>query len=298
MGAIALDSVAGTRSAVFGDLDGPQPVVGMPEPTGQEQGGTGHMDLVERQATLVRRHPWELARARFFLRLVDRLGLVSTTARWLDVGSGDAWLAEQLRARLPADASLVCWDVNYSDAELAAAASSAPPGIVMTSARPSGTFDGILMLDVVEHVEDDAGFVRDVVEGLLAPSGWALVSVPAYQALFSEHDRALRHHRRYSPGALRAVLESAGLEVVTRGGLFHGLLAVRAAQVVRERRRGPAAEVQGIGAWHGDQRTTRLLTRVLETEGQLSLACAARHLPVLPGLSTWAYCRWAKGERR
>ncbi len=56
------------------------------------------------------------------------------------------------------------------------------------------------MLDVIEHVEDDVGFVRDVVDGSLAPGGWVLVSVPAYQSLFSSHDRALKHFRRYAPG--------------------------------------------------------------------------------------------------
>ncbi len=182
------------------------------------------MDLIERPYEFTSRHPWEVARARFFLRLLDRLGCIGSTAAWLDVGAGDAWFAGQLRAVLPSTARLVCWDVHYGDTELAAP-SPEPGPIVFTAERPSGTFDGVMMLDVIEHVEDDVAFVRDVVSHSLAARGWVLVSVPAYQRLFSDHDRALKHYRRYSPRALRLTLESAGLSVVARGGLFHALVA-------------------------------------------------------------------------
>src|SRR6202043_1716729 len=134
------------------------------------------------------------------------------------------------------------------------------PGIEFSAARPAGSFGGILMLDVIEHVEDDFGFVRDVITGSLAPGGWVLVSVPAYQALFSSHDRALRHFRRYAPGSIRRVLESAGLAVQVRGGLFHGLLPLRGAQAWREQRRPPTDASTGIGAWQGGERLTRALT--------------------------------------
>ena len=50
----------------------------------------------------MRRHPWEVARARFFIRLIQRLGLPAVTDGWLDVGAGDAWFAQQLLAVLAA----------------------------------------------------------------------------------------------------------------------------------------------------------------------------------------------------
>ncbi len=250
------------------------------------------MDLIERPTDEVRRHPWEIARARFFLRLVERLGVVPDTANWLDVGAGDAWFAQQLRAVIPEAARLVCWDVNYSPTQLEAASNT---GVVLTRARPSGEFGGVLMLDVIEHVEDDVGFVRGIVRESVAAGGWVLVSVPAYQGLFSEHDRALKHFRRYSPRTLHAVLEAAGLSVEARGGLFHALLPVRGAQVWRERHRGPAPEQTGIGAWQGNDRVSRVVTAALDLETRVSLAMGTRHLPAVPGLSTWAFCRRRRG---
>jgi hypothetical protein len=253
------------------------------------------MDLIERPGNVGRRHPWEVARARFFLRLIDRLGLPGVTGNWLDVGAGDAWFAQQLRAVLPGATRLTCWDVHYPMAERLLATQDVP-GIEFSAERPSGLFEGILMLDVIEHVEDDVGFVRDVIDRSLAPGGWVLVSVPAYQSLFCAHDRALRHFRRYAPKALKTVLEVSGLAVVARGGLFHGLLPVRGAQVLRERSHPPNGAETGIGAWKGGERLTQVLTAALEAEARVSLAMGTRHLPVLPGLSTWAFCRRAAPE--
>jgi hypothetical protein len=185
---------------------------------------------------------------------------------------------------------LACWDVHYP--------SDRPPddpdarrGIEFSATRPTGTFGGVLMLDVIEHVPDDVAFVRDVVDGSLDSGGWVLASVPAYQSLFSSHDRALKHFRRYSPAELRTVLEAAGLSVVVRGGLFHGLLPARGAQVLRERHRPPSDAAVGIGAWRGGTRLTKALTAVLDAETRISLVLATRHFPPVPGLSTWAFCR-------
>jgi hypothetical protein len=252
------------------------------------------MDLIERPGSVGRRHPWEVVRARFFIRLIQRLGLLPVTGGVLDVGAGDAWFAQQLQRVLPPPTRLACWDTNYpSDASPAAGTDAGIDGIEFSATKPSGVFGGILMLDVIEHVENDLAFVRDVVQGSLAPGGWVLVSVPAYQSLFSAHDRALKHFRRYAPGAIRAVLESAGLVVEAHGGLFHGLLPVRGAQVLAERYRPRPEATVGIGAWNGGERLTSALTAALDAEARLSLGMATRSLPALPGLTSWALCRAA-----
>lgn len=245
------------------------------------------MDLIERQRVQVRRHPWEVARAGFYLRLLDRAGLL-VAGRYLDAGAGDAWLGGELHRRLPAGAEVVCWDVHYGAEDLSRPGPG--PGVELTAERPAGCFDGILLLDVIEHVEDDGGFVADLVERSLVPAGWVLVGVPAHQRLFSAHDRALRHHRRYSPSQLRSVLEGAGLRVAAAGSVFHALAAVRALQVARERATGKAVSGEGVGGWRGSARPTALLTALLDWEGRASLALAFHRLPVVPGLSAWALC--------
>jgi SAM-dependent methyltransferase len=255
------------------------------------------VDLIERGDPSARRHPWEVARAGFFLRLLTRWGAAGS--RILDVGAGDAWFARQLVEILPRGAELICWDVNYTADDLSDGGSACDIGTiqrpVLTAQLPTGRFDGILMLDVIEHVEDDVSFVRHLVEGSLVEGGWALISVPAYQVLFTAHDQALRHFRRYSRRQCRRVLREAGLVVEWDGGLFHSLLALRVAQALKERALGPGEGAsEGIGTWRGAARTTRLLTDVLDAESRLALALGRRGLFV-PGLSYWACCRRAAG---
>ena len=79
------------------------------------------------------------------------------------------------------------------------------------------------------------------------------------------------------------MLESAGLVVAARGGLFHGLLPLRGAQALRERYRPPTSVPTGIGAWQGGERLTKALTMALDAEARVSLALATRSLPPLPG---------------
>jgi SAM-dependent methyltransferase len=75
-----------------------------------------------------------------------------------------------------------------------------------------GAFDVVMASDVLEHIEDDLAAVSEIAR-VLRPGGAAIISVPAHQWLFSAHDAALHHFRRYSKAALRDVLERGGLKI-------------------------------------------------------------------------------------
>ncbi len=246
------------------------------------------MDLVERGASRAR-HPWERARADFFVRLMKRHGLLSEEAAWLDAGAGDGWFAVQLRSRVPGGASITCWDVNYTPEDIVELGSGAP-GIEFVSRRPAGTFDRVLLLDVLEHVEDDVTFLRSLVDNVLHKDGFVVISVPAHRALFLAHDEMLGHFRRYAPGGCARVLENAGLRIVTSGGLFLSLLPARAAQALVEKVRRPSGSAGGIGQWRGGRVKTGLFSRALEADASLALWASGRG-HALPGLSYWALCR-------
>ncbi len=242
------------------------------------------MDLRERTAN-DRRHPWEVARARAFRRLIGEHAALAQVRRVLDVGAGDGWFAHELAADVPATAEIVCWDVNYRSEDLAT-----PPGerVTRTVHRPAGPFDLVLLLDVLEHVADDETFFAEQVVPVLAPRGVAVVSVPAHPRLYSDHDRMLEHHRRYQPADLEAMLERH-LVVVARGSLFTTLLAPRAMSVALERAgRHPARA--GVGGWSRGPRLTSAVTAALTADAAVGRWLASRGLRV-PGLSTWAVCR-------
>lgn len=75
-----------------------------------------------------------------------------------------------------------------------------------------GQFDLVTLLDVLEHVEDDRSTLS-VLGSLLKPGGYLLISVPAFQLLWSAHDEVHHHKRRYFLGDLKRKLENAGLKV-------------------------------------------------------------------------------------
>lgn len=103
-----------------------------------------------------------------------------------------------LRARFGVDAGVTVdhWDLNQ-----------APPASLAVE-----RFDAIVCLNVLEHIEDDAGAL-DRLYGLLAPGGKLALLVPAHQTLYNGFDRGVQHFRRYDKAGLRAKLAAAGFTV-------------------------------------------------------------------------------------
>jgi SAM-dependent methyltransferase len=244
------------------------------------------MDLSERGAG-ERRHPWEIERFRAYRDILADHGALSAR-RVLDVGAGDGWFAEELHDDLPRDATVFCWDVNYSESE----PPSTDPRITRSVDPPAGEFDLALVLDVLEHVDDPVGLIDRALRPVLPPGTPVLFAVPAHPALFSSHDVELGHHRRYRRRELRS--EIAGLvDIVEEGPLFVSLIAPRAVGVSVERLRarlgnGSEPDTHGIGSWHGGTVVTKAVSAVLAADARATRWGPARRLP---GLSTWAFGR-------
>lgn len=78
--------------------------------------------------------------------------------------------------------------------------------------RPSGTYELITAFDVIEHIDDDKEAVA-VIASMLEDNGLAVITVPAYNWLWSEHDNVVHHKRRYTKKSLEDVIGSAGLKI-------------------------------------------------------------------------------------
>ena len=86
--------------------------------------------------------------------------------------------------------------------------------------QPGRSFGLVTMLDVVEHVVDDAACMARAA-ALLAPGGLLVATVPAFQALWTAHDAWNHHHRRYARGAFVKLVAGAGLAVLASRYFFH-----------------------------------------------------------------------------
>lgn len=241
------------------------------------------MDLTERGDSATR-HPWEVQRFEAYRRILADHDVLQAD-RVLDVGAGDSWFAERLLEHLPAGATVTCWDVNYGNDDLA----DALPGIERTQDRPVIAGDLVLLLDVLEHIEDPEAFIRTELSPITRSGTPVLVAVPAHQRLFSAHDEALGHFRRYGRRELLEQLRP-WVDVSDHGSLFTSLLLPRAVTVAAERvrRAPPASGDHGVGEWSGGRVVTSVVDGVLATDARLG-RLAGRARVRLPGLSQWAF---------
>ena len=90
-------------------------------------------------------------------------------------------------------------------------------------------YDLIVFLDVLEHIDDYKGFLLNV-NKLMKDEGIGILSVPAYQTLFSQHDTNLLHYRRYNWKLLREQTVN-NFEIVNRFGYNYILLPIRIFQI-------------------------------------------------------------------
>jgi SAM-dependent methyltransferase len=152
------------------------------------------------------RHWWYQGRRRVLERVLERLGLPEH-ARILDAGCGSGRNMVEL-ARYGAVTGV---ELSGTSVELARerGVGEVLEGSVMDTPFDEGTFDLTVSLDVIEHLQDDVGALREL-RRVTRPGGALLVTVPAYQWLWSGHDVVNHHHRRYNRHTLLAAAESGG----------------------------------------------------------------------------------------
>ena len=166
-------------------------------------------------------HWWYVARRRILHDLIAREVRLPPQARILEIGCGTGHNFEMLRSFGRLDAIEVDGEARaLASRRLGHAVSSAP--LPELEGIADGSYDLIALLDVLEHVEGDRAALASIA-AKLAPGGRILVTVPAYQWMWSAHDVAHHHKRRYSRRTLRAAASAAGLRT-ERIGYFNSLL--------------------------------------------------------------------------
>jgi SAM-dependent methyltransferase len=179
------------------------------------------------------RHWWYRGRRRIIQAELDRLPL-RAGAQVLDAGCGSGRTLEELGRY----GEVYGIELDPGAAEVAQGRGCGEVRIGRLEELPWADehFDLITCLDVIEHTPDDRVTLREL-RRVCRPGGFLLVTVPAYQGLWSTHDVANHHYRRYSRGRLRAAAGGAGWRV-RRMTSFNGLLLGPAAAVrLAERRR-------------------------------------------------------------
>jgi len=141
--------------------------------------------------------------------------------RVLEIGSGIGTYSSRIAAD-PKVERVTCVEVDPRLVDAAREALAAAPtqkpmdhvvGDYLATPLPKDHFDTALLINVLEHLRDDRAAVRKA-RSELRMDGRLVIFVPAFDLLMSELDRRLGHHRRYTTGSLRRLLEGAGFTVI------------------------------------------------------------------------------------
>lgn len=189
---------------------------------------------------------WFVARRRLALNLLERF--LPSGGKVLDMGCGTGGFLSELPEKYTGvgfDLSPVALRMCRKRSLVRLAASDAQ----RLGAR-SEMFDAVVALDVIEHLDRDHSALAEAFR-VLRPGGALIASVPAFQSLWSPHDVALMHRRRYRLGQFRANVARAGFDVRLASYavfvLFPAVVAVRFLQKLVVGR--PGASLPPVPPW-------------------------------------------------
>jgi SAM-dependent methyltransferase len=167
--------------------------------------------VYDRMAEIDQDHWWFVARRKIITALIERHRPKAGPLKILEVGCGTGSNIAMLQQFGSVDA------VEPDDGARALAEARSgltikggylPDGVRL----PDGHYDLIVLLDVLEHIPEDEPALA-ALRSKLAPGGRIIVTVPAMPWLWSAHDAAHHHQRRYTAQTLTAVFNHAGLKL-------------------------------------------------------------------------------------
>ncbi|TCJ17626.1 SAM-dependent methyltransferase [Flaviaesturariibacter flavus] len=244
-------------------------------------------NYVARYAHHERTHWWFRARLQLLqfqiARILRKEGL-KTPLRVLNIGAGGGATSAMLEAfgavksvEYDADLFIYCRDTLGLDVDQAS---------VTELPYADGAFDLVCVFDVLEHVEDDVKALSEM-HRVTRAGGMLFVTVPAFQALWSSHDRANNHLRRYTAPMLNARARSVGLRL-RLSSYFNFLLfpPIVLARLADRLRPAKAVEPGDFDRYQAGGFVNSLLFRIFRSERRLM---SLTRLPF--GLSVFAAYR-------
>lgn len=212
-------------------------------------------------------HWWYAGKRVLFRRLLGQR-LRQPALRILDVGGGTGAVAVDLASAAPQ-----AW-ICTADRSATAAAFARDRGVrhvVVADAGAipfdSGCLDLVIAFDIIEHLDNDAGMLRDVAR-VLRPGGAVAIHVPAWPSLWSRHDEILEHKRRYTRRGLTELLDRAGFQVEYLGWASASIFLP--AMVLRRVRRLLGAESEQQDEFSLPGPLNRLMLAVYRVESAIA----------------------------
>ena len=211
------------------------------------------------------RHWWYRGRRSVLERIIAGLRLPAR-ARILDAGCGSG----RNMIELARHGTVTGVELSSTSVALARerGVGEVIEGSVLDMPFQSGSFDLAVSLDVIEHLDEDVLALREL-RRVVSPGGALLVTVPAYQWLWSGHDEINHHCRRYTRRTLQHAAESAGWETVRTTYFNSLLLPVAIALRIVDRLSPARATESSLDLWIPPEPLNWLLERPLQLEASV-----------------------------
>lgn len=252
------------------------------------------MDLIEKSDTN-HRHPWELARFKVVKSIIDKHVDDYTGKNVLDLGCGDLYFLDKFSNNKP-DAKFYAIDTAFNKSFINSSRNSPIKLYQSLENLPENEnliFDVVFLMDVIEHIENDIDFLISLVESrYVSVNTLFLITVPAYQSLFCNHDRFLGHYRRYTNSILESTIKKTGLVSLKKGYFFFSLLLPRFLEVFKEKKytREKAISGTGLTYWNSNKFITNTIKNWLLLDFKISETIKKLGITA-PGLSNYVLCK-------
>jgi SAM-dependent methyltransferase len=157
-------------------------------------------------------HFWMQWRHEILLRELKRTG--DTFRNALEIGCGHGVVRELVERDLkfPVDGC----DLNQHALEMAKNGSGRlfVYNIFDRNSAMLRAYDLVLLMDVIEHLDDDVAFLQASLDHL-KPGGIVVINVPAHMVFYSQYDEVAGHKRRYGGEQLRTLFQKTGVETMS-----------------------------------------------------------------------------------
>lgn len=189
-------------------------------------------EYARRYRDLYYQHWWWRAREALLVRTLEHLRPPEGWGAILDVGCGDGLFFEKLQhlgatvEGVEADPNLVSKNGHWRR-QIHVRAFDA-------SFQPANAYSLILMLDILEHLADPLSALQHAIR-LLEPQGRILLTVPAFNALWTSHDDYNQHRTRFTRARFARLARDAGMRIDSTRYFFQWTCPVKLAQRMKER---------------------------------------------------------------
>jgi trans-aconitate methyltransferase len=261
------------------------------------------MDLIEfrnRNDYFIARHPWELARFEVLASLLKPIIQNKETFNVIDIGCGDLFFIFKLSQRYP-KVNFYGIDTAFNDEIISELKDiTKKENIYLFKTLDEANLhlkkspDLILLLDVIEHIQDDIGFLNSLSNNkAIGNKTFIAITVPAFQSLFSSHDHLLGHYRRYTNKTLSTAIRKANFEELNMGYFFFSLTIIRIIQFIKEKISKPdlIKKNTDLVDWNKGLHTTNFIKYILILDFRIYKFIKALTGLSLIGLSNYVICK-------